>query len=45
MYYYKVAEIYIKSDYRLPSFEAFSCDENKEDIPDSGCIPQRTGKL
>ena len=32
MYYYKIAEVILKSEYRLPSFEAFSSEANKEDI-------------
>ena len=32
MYYYKVAELAINSEYRLPCFEAFACDENNGDI-------------
>lgn len=40
MYYYKIAEVILKSEYRLPSFEAFSCDVTKEDI-----VLERTAEL
>ena len=32
MYYYRIAEIVIKSEYKLSSFEAFICDEDTPDI-------------
>lgn len=32
MYYYHIAEIVIKSEYKLSSFEAFICDEGDPDI-------------